>query len=146
MGVKVDFMSTPIGDAAALFGLPPSTLRWWEREGLVEPVRDRSGRRGYRDAELRRIAIVYLFRNTAMLSLSDIRALMEHRKSGENWQPTLRAHAAALDQQITQLTAARDYLRHLMRCSHEDPMRCPYLDSELRRHTPWDPCDGESGP
>jgi MerR family transcriptional regulator/heat shock protein HspR len=41
--------------AAELMGLPPSTLRLWERRGLVEPSRTDGGTRLYSNADMRRL-------------------------------------------------------------------------------------------
>lgn len=37
--------AVPIGEAVALYRLAPSTLRWWERQGVVAPTARRGGRR-----------------------------------------------------------------------------------------------------
>jgi predicted site-specific integrase-resolvase len=39
--------SLSIGDVAALYGLSPSTLRWWEKLGVVAAAARAGGRRVY---------------------------------------------------------------------------------------------------
>lgn len=44
-----------IGDVARLIGVSPSTLRAWEREGLVTPVRGEGGHRRYAPSDVERL-------------------------------------------------------------------------------------------
>jgi predicted site-specific integrase-resolvase len=41
-----------IGEAAALYDVAPSTLRWWEKQGILDPVRHADGRRRYDATDL----------------------------------------------------------------------------------------------
>ncbi|TDC44720.1 hypothetical protein E1281_32915 [Actinomadura sp. KC345] len=48
----------------------------------------------------------------------------------------MRAEIDRLDERVERLTAARDYLNHLLRCEDDDIIRCSYLDAELETRTP----------
>lgn len=63
------------GEAAARAGVAPSALRYWERQGLVQPARD-DGHRRYRRSEMRRVALFKLagmlgFRLTTAATILD---------------------------------------------------------------------------
>ncbi|PRX99707.1 MerR family DNA-binding transcriptional regulator [Allonocardiopsis opalescens] len=125
-----------IGEAAALFGLAPSTLRWWERQGVLSPSAGQGGRRRYREPELRRLGLAYLCRVTGMMPLDSTAVVASGRAGLAAWRGTMAAEAAELGRRIERLTAARSYLLELLRCHDDDPAQCPYLDPELDRHTP----------
>ncbi|MCR4949842.1 MAG: MerR family transcriptional regulator [Solobacterium sp.] len=56
-----------IGETAEHFGIAPSALRWYETEGLLEPVtRNESGRRVYGEKEFRRINFILTLRNAGI--------------------------------------------------------------------------------
>lgn len=56
-----------VGEAAAAVGLSPHTLRWYEQEGLVTPVRrDAAGRRRYTGPDLDRLRLLTRLRTTGM--------------------------------------------------------------------------------
>jgi DNA-binding transcriptional MerR regulator len=56
-----------VSEAAAKVGLSVHTLRWYEQEGLVEPVgRDTAGRRRYGDDELGWLVLLTKLRSTGM--------------------------------------------------------------------------------
>jgi DNA-binding transcriptional MerR regulator len=56
-----------VSDAAAQVGLTVHTLRWYEQEGLVEPIeRDAAGRRRYRSSDMERLGILIKLRSTGM--------------------------------------------------------------------------------
>jgi MerR family copper efflux transcriptional regulator len=123
-----------IAEAADLFGLAPSTLRWWERCGLLSPRRGGTGRRRYGRAELNRIALVHLTRNSGLLPLADIAAIatgLALRGEHPHWHRTVRARLTTLDKQIAQLAGARAFLLHTLECSHDDPTECPVFRREI---------------
>jgi DNA-binding transcriptional MerR regulator len=87
----VDAMSEPerparalsIADAAESSGLSAHTLRYYEREGLLEPVsRNGSGHRRYREADLELIAFLVKLRATGM-PIREVRRYAELMRAGE---------------------------------------------------------------
>ncbi|WP_241844751.1 MerR family transcriptional regulator [Streptomyces silvensis] len=128
--------SVLIGDAAALFGLAPSTVRWWESRGvLVPPARD-GGKRLYGDADLRRIGAAYLCCVVGRMPLDRAAAVTSGTAEHSAWQRVVGDHLALLERQIGQLEAAREYLRHLLLCEDDDIAECRLLEGELSAHTP----------
>ncbi|WP_207222717.1 MerR family transcriptional regulator [Herbihabitans rhizosphaerae] len=125
-----------IGDAAALYGLAPSTLRWWERQGVFAAPRLRGGQRVYRDEDLRRIGLAYLCHVTGGMPLDGAAVVTSGKAENEVWQETVRDEIGRLGQRIEELRASRDYLGHLLCCTDDDPALCRYLDPELVKHTP----------
>lgn len=124
-----------IGEAAALYRLAPSALRWWERLGLLAPARQ-AHRRRYHEQDLRRIGLVHLCRNIALMPLNKLVLVVSGAASRAERDEVLLGQLTAIQRQIDRLQAAQHYLRHLLRCAHEDPAFCPVLDNELRQHTP----------
>ena len=55
------------GETAAMFSIAASTLRYYESEGLLDPVkRSESGRREYGEKEFRRIRFVLMLREAGI--------------------------------------------------------------------------------
>lgn len=48
----MDTTTIPIAHAAKLVGVTPATLRRWERDGKVAPLRTPGGQRRYRPSDL----------------------------------------------------------------------------------------------
>lgn len=72
-----------IAEAAEASGLSVHTLRYYERTGLLEPVRrNGSGHRRYRAAELERITFLTRLRATGM-PIREVRRYAELMKAGE---------------------------------------------------------------
>ena len=65
-----------IGEAADLLGLSVPTLRLYEREGLILPIRKSSGHRLYTKADLERIRCLRETINHKKISIAGIRALL----------------------------------------------------------------------
>ena len=122
----------PISEVAAGFGLPISTLHYWERCGLVTPHR-RSGRRCYDRDQLYRIALLRVWRETGRLSLDDIAAALGVRATDRSWRDTVSARIEAIDAEAARLETARAYLTHLLGCRYEGvPDECPRFREEVR--------------
>ncbi len=125
-----------IGEAAALYELAPSTVRWWERRGVLTPPARDGGRRRYRDRDLRRLGVAYLCRVVGRLPLDRAAVVTSGKATLSGWRRVVGEQIDVLDREIEQLRAARDYLRHLLRCETDDMAQCPVLEGELTRDTP----------
>jgi DNA-binding transcriptional MerR regulator len=72
-----------IADAAESSGLSAHTLRYYEREGLLEPVsRNGSGHRRYRATDLEQITFLTKLRATGM-PIREVRRYAELMRAGE---------------------------------------------------------------
>ena len=72
-----------IAEAAEAAGLCSHTLRYYERTGLLEPViRNGSGHRRYREADLERISFLTKLRATGM-PIREVRRYAGLMKAGE---------------------------------------------------------------
>jgi DNA-binding transcriptional MerR regulator len=82
---SIDASAAPrsVAEAAALVGLSPHTLRYYEQERLVCPSRNRSGYRQYTQADLRRLVFLTRMRLSGM-TIQDLKryiALVEQDAS-----------------------------------------------------------------
>jgi DNA-binding transcriptional MerR regulator/catechol 2,3-dioxygenase-like lactoylglutathione lyase family enzyme len=102
-----------IGEAAARIGVPASTLRYYEKAGLLPPPRrSASGQRRFGEREIQ-IVEVLRFAQQAGFSLDEIRALFHDYDGaatlGERWHAMALAkleELAALERRIGQMKAA----------------------------------------
>jgi len=73
LAVREPGATVSVGEAASAVGLSTYTLRWYEQEGLVEPVeRDAAGRRRYTERDLAFLVLLTKLRRTGM-SVADMR-------------------------------------------------------------------------
>jgi MerR family transcriptional regulator, copper efflux regulator len=122
----------PIEEVARRFGLAASALRYYERRGLLKPVSRHAGRRWYGRAELRRLAIIAFWQQSALMSLDQITGLLDGRLGAGQWKQVVSQRRQALDEQIEHMTVARDYLQHMLTCPREDPSDdCPYFEQAI---------------
>jgi DNA-binding transcriptional MerR regulator len=127
--------SFSIGEVAHRFGVAVSTLRWWEKRGLLVPASRQSGQRRYGQAELRRVALIQMCQSTAMMSLEEIGALLAGSTCDGDWRAAVRHRIAVCDDQLARVTAARAYLSHMLECPSDHPTdNCPYLAEHIDRH------------
>lgn len=127
----------PIAAAAALFDLPASTVRWWERAGVLPPPDRAGGRRRYDYRDLRRLGLAYLCCVTGMMPLDKAAVVTTGRAGHADWQREVRHQIGVIEERIRRLHGARSYLEHLLTCTDDDPAgQCPMLEKELRQFTP----------
>ncbi|MCF3119209.1 MerR family transcriptional regulator [Streptomyces arenae] len=126
-----------IGDAAALYGLAPSTVRWWERQGVLNrPARD-GGKRLYGDTDLRRLGLAYLCCVVGRMPLDQAAVVTSGKATRDAWQEAIDAQLVRLERTIAELEAARGYLRHALNCTSDDIAgSCSIMDAELAARTP----------
>jgi MerR family transcriptional regulator, aldehyde-responsive regulator len=104
-----------IAQAAARAGLPESTLRYWERIGLVRPV-ERDGSSGHRRYSAADVATLETLGNLRAvgLSLADMRAYRAGARRGDaaagEQRALFEAHAARLADEVAALQLRRHYL------------------------------------
>jgi DNA-binding transcriptional MerR regulator len=115
-----------IGEVHARTGLQPSTLRYYEQRGLIEPS-GRSGlRRRYPSDVIGRLALIRTAQ-AAGFTLTEIADLLEATPSDAELRGRLAAKADELDERIQLLTTMRDQLRHAVTCQSPRLIDCPHF-------------------
>jgi DNA-binding transcriptional MerR regulator len=97
-----------IGELAAAAGVPVSTLRYYERIGILQPAsRTEGGYRQYGAGELERVRLVRLAQSIG-LTLDDAGLLLRLRDRApvppERVDELVRTRLAQVEQQLAQLT------------------------------------------
>lgn len=99
-----------IGELAAAAGVPTSTVRYYERRGLLPPdSRSRSKYRLYGDAALERLRFIRLAQSTGF-ALGDIASLLESR---ENHSPSRVEVRAMLEHRLADVRSRMSDLQEL---------------------------------
>ena len=115
-----------IGDVAASAGVAPSAIRYWERQGLLERPRRRSGRRVYDASVLDRVALIRMAQQAGFL-IPEIRSLLRgfppRASAGERWRALVGRKRADVSAKIDELRRMLAVLETLERCD------CPDLDA-----------------
>ena len=128
----VDEELLTIGDVARLAGVATSTLRFYERRGLLAADARRSGQRRYRAASLRRLVFIGMLQD-AGLTLDDIHGVLDASDVDE-WKTIARERLGALDAPISQLQQAREYLAGALLCRYDHPATdCQIMGAEIDR-------------
>lgn len=87
--------SLRVGEAARLAGVRPSSVRFWEREGLLHPRRDpESGYRLYDRDDIGRLRIIIVLRDAGYRS-DDIRQVLDELRGGNPAAALLKAQRRA---------------------------------------------------
>jgi len=116
-------MSVKIGELAKQADCQVVTIRYYEKEGLLEaPVRTEGGYRLYSEADVDRLKFIRHCREHGM-SLADIKLLLGLREAPDRDCSAVGSlidkHIADVDQQIHSLTKLKEQLVHLRgKCPH----------------------------
>lgn len=133
-----------IGKAAALAGVSPDTIRYYERLGLLQrPSRTTAGYRVYAPAIVQRLTVIDNAKRFGF-SLREIAGFLRARDGGHPPCHHVRAAAeemlAAIDQQIADLAARRHAMKRTLDTWDETLKRTPsgeparLLERVLPRH------------
>lgn len=107
-----------IKDVETMYGLPASTLRFYEKEGILPKIqRDGGGRRQYSEEELEWLQLVIALKNTGM-SMDEIKRYVELLKQGdktlENRRNMLLTHKEEVEKKMTQTLAHLEKINRKM--------------------------------
>lgn len=120
-----------IGEVTHLTGVSPSALRFYEEKGLIQSI----GRRG-----LRRLFDVHVIQQVEFIALAQHAGLTLEEVSSMfttdgkllvNRQ-FLMEKASEIERSLLRLTAVRNTLLHVAKCSAPNHMECPKFQRLLR--------------
>ena len=132
----------PIGEIARRTGLSVSAIRFYEEQGLIEPVRSGGNQRRFLRSDIRRLSFILIAQKLG-LALGEIKAQLATLPQGRtpnarDWEAISRAIRETLDARIAELTRTRDRLDGCIGCGCLSLENCAI----------WNPDDrlGEDGP
>jgi MerR family redox-sensitive transcriptional activator SoxR len=127
-----------IGEVANRAGLTASTLRYYEREGLLPPPARSSKRRIYDPQIIGRIRIIQLARSSGF-SISETRTFVSNYPSGSipssRWLAMADRKVQEMDALIARATQMKALLRSSFKCGCTTIADCERLMLERPRPT-----------
>jgi len=130
-----------IGKVARRAGVATSTVRFYERRGLLTANARRSGQRRYRVETLRRLVFIGMLQD-AGLSLDDIAGMLDAAHVAD-WKAIGRRRLTVLDAEIARLQGARKYLEAALLCRYDHPAtECQIMGEEIDRRLALTAPDG----
>lgn len=114
-----------IGQVSEMFGLPISTLRYYDKQGLFPGMARESGIRKFGEGELEAIRVIECLKRSG-LEIRDIRQFMDWCAQGPATYPQrremFRRQKEAVEAQIAQMNKVLDMLTY----------KCWYYDQAIR--------------
>lgn len=120
-----------IAEVARRAGVPASTLRYYEKAGLVASLGPPGARRQFAPEVLDQLALIALGQS-AGLSLDEIRAMLSPGGGVAIDRQVLAAKADEIDATILQLRAMSRGLRHAVACPAPSHAQCPTFQRLLQ--------------
>lgn len=120
-----------IAEVSKLSGLASSTLRYYEKLGLIDSVGRHGLRRQYTPNVLNKLSIISLGK-MAGLSLSEISEMFNEKDELNIDREILREKIHAIDEQIIHLQAVKDSLQHVVTCPHNSHLECTSFQKLLK--------------
>ncbi len=134
-----------ISEVAKRAGVPASTLRFYEKRGLIASIGPQGTRRRFLPSVLDQLALIALGQ-AAGLSLDEIQSMLSSDGRAVIDRRLLAAKADEIDATVKQLRAMSRGLRHAAACRAPSHAQCPTfqgllkaaasgaLDTQRRRH------------
>ncbi|ACV21165.1 HTH-type transcriptional regulator AdhR [Slackia heliotrinireducens] len=117
-------MTYTIGQISEMFGLPISTLRYYDKEGLFPYLERTSGIRKFTDTEIDALNVIECLKGSG-LEIRDIKRFMDWCTQGPDTYPQRKelfeTRLAAIEEEIAQLSRMRDMLKY----------KCWYYDTAI---------------
>lgn len=112
-----------IGDVSKKTGLPISTLRYYEKKGLITSIARHGLRRQYDRNILERLSLIILGRNVGF-SLDEMRDMLNSNGTQIDREKLLHK-AAEISKKIQKLEMMRNGLNHAASCTAPSHLECP---------------------
>jgi len=117
-------MAYSIGEFAAMIGVPASTLRYYEKEGLITPRRDANLVREYEDGDIGWTRFILHLKGAGM-SVEELKAYTQWREEGDGTIPQrlglLEKRRGLVEAEIRKLQQSLDLLDRKIEFYHEKP-------------------------
>ncbi len=121
-----------IGEVANRAHVATSTVRYYERRGLLGADARHSGQRRYRPETLRRLVFIGMLQD-AGLALDEIHGIL-HAATVKEWKAIASRRLEVLDEEIAQLQHAREVLAAALLCRFDHPATdCKVMGAEIDR-------------
>jgi DNA-binding transcriptional MerR regulator len=124
-----------ISEFAEAFGVRPSTLRFYERIGILLPAGRVSGRRRYDKAAEQRLALILSARESG-LTLKEIKGLISAASAGtaprDLWQNAAATKRIRLEQEFRKLRSIQRSLERKAACRCKTLQDCERLLAKER--------------
>jgi DNA-binding transcriptional MerR regulator len=120
-----------IAEVAKRTGVPASTLRYYEKKGLITSVGRQGMRRSFAPGVMDQLALISLGQ-AAGLSLDEIRSMFLSNGQPSIDRQMLAAKADELDALIKRLKAMSRGLRHAAACPAASHAECPSFQKLIR--------------
>jgi len=104
--------SYKIGELAGLSGSTTRTLRYYEELGLLEPIRNTSGQRLYRDESLTRLSFINELKSGGF-ALLEIKSFFESWKDKKTGSEASEATMATIQQKLASIAEIQKQLSKL---------------------------------
>lgn len=128
-----------IGVIAERYGVPATTLRYWEQIGLLPAQERAAGRRRYDLDAIRRLKFIRMAKQ-AGLALEDIRVLLaghvDRSPTFADWASVAKDQLVALDRRMADLDRLRTTIEECLTCGCQHAQRCKLLTMSTSAPTP----------
>ncbi len=123
-----------IGEASKRSGVPTTTLRFYEKRGLIRSIRSDGNHRLYHREMLRRISVVRVAQ-TLGLTLSEISNALsdlpdQRTPTKRDWERLSKRWRKQLDERIAQLQRMREKLDRCIGCGCLSLKSCAFYNRE----------------
>ncbi|MDK1704190.1 MerR family transcriptional regulator [Serratia rubidaea] len=121
-----------IGRVAKLSGVAPSTLRFYEKKGLITPIGRNGLRRQYRQDVLYTLQLIALGQ-AAGFTLEEMRGMFDAQGKVTIEREKMLERARAIDKAILRLQLLSRGLKHVANCTQPDHSQCHEFQKTVAR-------------
>ena len=125
-----------IGELASMSGLPASTIRYWERIGVLPSPPRVSGQRRYSPGAIHTIAVLRLAQSCGF-HLDEMRRLLHGFRPGisasRRWQELARKKKIEIGDQIARLETMRQVVDLVLKCDCVELADCGRIAAAITK-------------
>jgi DNA-binding transcriptional MerR regulator len=118
-----------IGEVAQRAGIRASTLRYYERKGLLSAPLRVNGQRRYDVGVLQTLGLIHVAQQ-AGFTIAEIRLLLHtilgNNTASSDWQTLARRKLQEVDRRLTHIQSMKHLLEEVLNCDYPELAECIY--------------------
>lgn len=119
-----------ISELVKITGIPSSTIRYYEKEGLIRSIGRKGLQRVFHLRVIDELCLIDLGKQ-AGFTLKELEKMLQNKLNPID-KIKLEQRANEIDQQIKQLDLLRKSLRHVVQCQYNNPLQCLKFQKLIR--------------
>ena len=112
-----------IGVVASMYNIHPQTLRLYEKEGLIRPIRSKGRTRYYTEKDLERLELILMLSRDLGVNLAGIDLILRMKEQIEELEVQIQKLIEFIDRELSETYKRNDEIKSIVLSERKDILK-----------------------